>query len=255
MAAASGITIDYSVKSLLGRGDTAEVFLVEDNETKNLYALKRYYSKLSRAVEVPTEALGAFFDEEDRPREALHEWRVAHELKHPNITQYFQFHFTKRAELLMERIDGQTLDTIPGSSLEPLAVINLVKETLQVLSYTFSQGWVSHDLHSGNFMVDKEHHIKVIDLASFELLSEDEEETYEEIANKITILLFSLVYNGHFLASQITMIEQMIKSTFSGIRWDCIKHNPISVESGVLFAEILRQIYEKIEMYQAEVIA
>ncbi len=235
----------YSWKKLqsLGKGDQAEVFLVEE-KSGYFFALKCFFSKEEQASRLPPETLPFLFKDDGTPISALHEWEVAQQLRHPNLLQYRELTRGSETTLLMEYVQGKILSDIPSKTFDLPTTLTLLAEAADVLQYAFSKGWIHRDLHSTNAMVDNGQHLKLIDLASFEPLetSVEDDETLEEQQKCLWYFFSSILEKGNLTAEQKEKIVQILNAPFVSPYWEARKQNRLSPKAASLFAAALREI-------------
>jgi serine/threonine-protein kinase len=149
----------YKVLALLGQGGMGAVYLVEDTQTFNKrYALKELLDYFTNPQE-QAEALQLFGEE---ARTLVH---LSH-LHLPQVTRYFSHN--RRQYLLMEYIEGQTLEQLLLQNNRPLPeaeVKGWVLQLCNVLTYLHQQKppIIFRDLKPANIMLNKDGVIKLID--------------------------------------------------------------------------------------------
>lgn len=146
----------YQVLSEIGRGARGVVFLALDPNLDRQVALKTFS-----------------FSEYDDPQN----WQVFSErllkeakrtgaLTHPNIVGvYDAFEENQAAYVVMEYVDGQTLDALleEQGRLDPLAAVAIVREVAAGLDYAHGQGIVHRDIKPSNLIVNAAGHAKIAD--------------------------------------------------------------------------------------------
>jgi len=149
----------YKIIQQLGRGGMGAVYLVKDTQTFNKpYALKEMLDRFTNPQE-RAEALQLFEEEA----------RTLVRLNHPNlphVTRYFPYN--QRQYLLMEYIEGQTLEELllkNNGPLPELEVGRLVLQLCNVLTYLHQQTppIIFRDLKPANIMLKKDGVVKLID--------------------------------------------------------------------------------------------
>ena len=158
-ALSSGKTLDqrFTLVRPLGKGGTAEVWLVHDEE-------------LGEDVVAKILPPGA---SEERVSLLRRECREARRLVHRGIARVFEFHRTSdRAFLTMEFVDGEDIGRFRG---RPLAEVLPVALTVAgALAYAHSQGVVHRDLKIANVVCDGSGEARLIDFGIAGLLEGDE---------------------------------------------------------------------------------
>lgn len=235
----------YSWKKLqsLGQGDQAEVFLVEE-KSGCFFALKCFFSKEEQVSRLPAEVVPFLFKDDGTPFSALHEWDVAQQLRHPNLLQYRELVTGPETTLLMEYVQGKTLSDIPSKTFDLPTTLTLLAEAADVLQYALSKGWIHHDLHSTNAMVDSGQHLKLIDLGSFDLVesSAEADETLEDEQKNLWLFFSSILEKGNLTAEEKEKIVQILQAPFASSYWGAGKQNQLSSKSASLFSAALREI-------------
>lgn len=143
-SAAPGGTIGaYCVSSLLGKGSMGAVFAAEHALIGRKVAIKVLHRPL--ATNLPL------------ARRFLREARVASRLRHPNIVEVTDFGLVHdgRPFVVMERLTGQTLDTVlvEGRPLTLLAAVCIAREIARALEAAHGAGVLHNDLKPANVMI------------------------------------------------------------------------------------------------------
>jgi serine/threonine protein kinase len=144
----------FQVLAPLGQGAHSSILHVRRQADGRQYALKV----------VP---LGS--PEEDKYLEqARHEFRVSQKLDHPNLVKIYALEEVKdwlfrvrKAHLLIEHVNGKTLDEVP-----PLSVPKLVRVFAQVaagLAHMHRRGVLHADMKPNNVMLSRSGDVKIID--------------------------------------------------------------------------------------------
>lgn len=135
----------YVRTSLLGQGGVGEVWKSWDLELQRWVALK--FLKFEDTAELAR-----------LKREA----QTAARLSHPGIAAVFEIAEARdRSFLVLEFIEGQTLETIPRNDHRKL--VSLVREASLAIHYAHSKGVIHRDLKPGNIMVDSSGRVFVMD--------------------------------------------------------------------------------------------
>lgn len=149
----------YKVVSVLGQGGMGAVYLVED---QRLFDKKLALKELVNTLPDPAARAQAL-------QQFQQEARLLAYLSHPNlphISDYFAE--SGRQYLVMEYVDGETLEAILGKTSGFLPEAQVVEWAIQVcdaLEYLHSQSppIIFRDLKPANIMLDKDKRIKLID--------------------------------------------------------------------------------------------
>lgn len=134
----------YEVQRLLGQGAMATVWLVRHTGLFSLHALKVLEAHLAR-------------DEDLRAR-FIAEGRIQAQLRHPNIVSVSDIVTGSLAGLVMEYVDGTTLDewlaSLPGRP-GPTEIRQVFFPVLDAVGAAHQRGIVHRDLKPGNIIVSK----------------------------------------------------------------------------------------------------
>ena len=147
----------YRVVNTLGTGAGSTIFLISDKTAGG----KRYALKVVRKQEP---------DDEVYVQQAMTEFEAAKKLNHPAIAKVFDCR-TKKAwfkvtgvELLLEYVDGKTLDEIEAPELGQLVLIFC--QVASALTHMHRRGVFHGDLKPGNIMLAKNGQVKLIDFGT-----------------------------------------------------------------------------------------
>lgn len=192
----------YTFLKLLGEGETSQVYLAK-SQSGDQVAIKRMRSKEElNQRDYPIEYLNCLFLEDGSSRLAQDEFAIGQKLKHSNLTKMHELYTqkeegTSRTYLVMELIEGKTLDHIQKGMLSEKQALENALELIDVLTYALKEGYVHDDLYSANVMIDQSGHLKLIDLNSFseldELLDEEFFITHREYLAVITSMLINIL--------------------------------------------------------------
>ncbi len=142
----------YKVMATLGQGAKSTIYAVEDKK-HNVYALKRVIK------EGPQDQ--RFVDQ------AILEHQIATKLDHPTIRKSFKLIRQRKVlrtteiYVLMELVDGMTLEQHRPESMEDLCLI--LQKVADGLSAFHEAGFVHADIKPNNLMVDDKMRVKIID--------------------------------------------------------------------------------------------
>ena len=141
---------DYTVTARLGAGGMGHVFKVENHLTKRSEAMKVLAAELASDVQI---------------KRFEREMRVLARLSHPNIAALHNaFHSEKQLILLMEFIEGRTLENIENNGRVPLETgMGYVRQILQALQHAHQQGVVHRDVTPANVIVTDAGEVKLAD--------------------------------------------------------------------------------------------
>ncbi len=146
----------YKVMAELGRGAASVIYLVQDKNTKQVWALKH--------VEKGNEKDTRFLDQTES------EYGIASKIDHPYLRRVEKF-WKKRSGLLgpasecfmvMELVDGMPVDKQPPKTFE--AAARIFEQTARAMAYMHLKGFVHADMKPNNIIVDADGNAKIIDL-------------------------------------------------------------------------------------------
>jgi len=140
--------------SEIGRGAASIIYLVQDNKTKQVWALKQ--------VEKSNAKEQRFLDQ------AVNEYKIAQELDHmgiraiPKLIKKGSLLNVRELYLVMELVDGQSLEIHPPKTFEE--GVNIFKQTARALAHMHARGYVHADMKPNNIVVSDDGQAKIIDL-------------------------------------------------------------------------------------------
>ena len=145
----------YEIQGILGRGQSATIYLGRELFPARDVAIKVYDSHMLNAEE--RKVFRSLF---------LKETLLARRLTHPNITQVYDAAADDaRAYIVMEYAKEGNLDRYcaPGKLLEPRRVAQLLEQCCDALSYANASGVVHRDLKPANILMGADGEAKVAD--------------------------------------------------------------------------------------------
>ena len=146
---------NYEVMGILGRGESATIYL-----GRELFPLREVAIKMYDAHRLSSEDRKVFRSL------FLKETLLARRLTHPNITQVYDAAADdERAYIVMEYAKEGSLDRFctPGGTLPPQRVAELLESCCDALSYAHAQGVVHRDLKPANILLAADGQAKVSD--------------------------------------------------------------------------------------------
>ena len=144
----------YRIMSEIGRGAASIIYLVQEQKTKKVFALKHLQKNDAKDQR--------FLDQ------AEIEYRIADELDHevirkiPRMIKKGSLLSTKDLYLVMELVDGQSMDVSPPKTFD--LAVSVFIQTAEGLGHMHSRGFVHADMKPNNVVVDEDGKVKVIDL-------------------------------------------------------------------------------------------
>jgi serine/threonine-protein kinase len=148
--------MQYRVVRALGTGAGSTILLVADSRTNERYALK-----VVKRQDASDDIYIA---------QAVHENEVGQRLNHPSLLKIYDCRVkrswfrTSGVELLMEYIDGRTLDELECPERGQLVLIFI--HVASALNHMHRRGVFHGDLKPGNIMLSRDGAVKVIDFGT-----------------------------------------------------------------------------------------
>ncbi len=142
---------DYEVLAVLGAGGMGKVYKVRNVISDRVEAMKVLLPNLAEYPE-----LGERF---------VREIKLQATLNHPNIAAlHTALHFENQLLMLMEFVDGVTLDELVRSGPLPLEyAIHYIAQVCDALAYAHAKGIIHRDLKPSNMMLTPEGTVKLLD--------------------------------------------------------------------------------------------
>jgi eukaryotic-like serine/threonine-protein kinase len=148
--------VPFRVVRPLGTGAGSTILLVEDTNDGKKYALKVVKRQSA--------------DDDIYVAQALHEFDVAQRLNHPSLLKIHDCRLKKSwfktagVELLMEYVNGQTLDELAKADLPSLVLIFL--HVASAMKHMHRRGIYHGDLKPSNIMLANDGSVKVLDFGT-----------------------------------------------------------------------------------------
>ncbi len=142
---------DYEVLALLGAGGMGRV-----------YKVRNIISNREEAMKV---LLPDYASEPELATRFMTEIRTLAGLEHPNIAQLrTAFQFENQLVMIMEYVEGTTLETLAGQTRIPLnRVMDFSTQVLAALSFAHSRGVTHRDIKPANIMITSHGLVKLMD--------------------------------------------------------------------------------------------
>ena len=156
MATRVGTNLDrYEIDAELGRGAMGVVYRARD-------------PKLGRTVAIKTVSIAGLVPdaEQEYRKRFVVEAHAAGRLSHPGIVTIFDVREDAEPYLVMEYVEGQSLQQLVGRencTLPVSTTLRLVQEIAEALHYAHSQGVVHRDIKPANILVTPDGHPKIAD--------------------------------------------------------------------------------------------
>jgi len=148
--------MQYRVINTLGTGAGSTILLIADKKTSKRYALK----VIKRADA----------DDDIFIAQAQHEYEVLQKLNHSTILKIHDCRTRRRlfrlsgVDLLMEYVEGKTLDEVEAPTLSQLVLIFL--QVAEGMIHMHRRGVFHGDLKPSNIMLTKSGRVKIIDFGT-----------------------------------------------------------------------------------------
>ncbi|HET9219492.1 MAG TPA: protein kinase, partial [Terriglobia bacterium] len=151
----------YKILELLGAGGMGQVFRATDTRLHRTVTIKI----------LPAEKVS----DPERKRRFLQEARAASALNHPNIVTVYDIANDGDMDyLVMEYVEGKSLDKLMGDKRLPLAdAIGYVAQVASALAAAHSAGIVHRDIKPANVIVTPESQVKVLDFGLAKLMERE----------------------------------------------------------------------------------
>ena len=140
---------EYKVKSLLGAGGMARVYLGLDTRLKRYVAIK--------VIDFSHQHDPSYVTRFER------EAQMIAQLSHPNVVPLYRYgEIDGFLYMVMQYIDGSDLHTVLSSYkfdeefMEPEDVLHIIGDMCQALDYVHSKGVIHRDIKPSNILLDKE---------------------------------------------------------------------------------------------------
>jgi len=146
----------FTIVSEASHGSMSRVYRAVDNETARTICLKVQLREKNQA------AVARASGHEARPLEG----EIAIQMAHPHVVRTFEFGSSNKGDhyLVMEWVDGVSLQYLRESRLARTAQrVEFLAQAAEGLAAVHAAGFMHHDINPRNFLVDREHRIKLID--------------------------------------------------------------------------------------------
>ncbi|MCA9046302.1 MAG: serine/threonine protein kinase, partial [Planctomycetaceae bacterium] len=170
----------YKLQRIIGKGGMSSVYLAEHVLMKRQCAIKVLPWKFVKN----SSFLDRFY------REA----QLVAQLDHPNIVRAYDVDSEKEGNLdihflVMEYVSGRNLYEIVSvdGPMDPAKAVDLLKQGTAGLAYAHNAGLVHRDIKPGNFIVDEQGHLRLMDLG-LARITEDNDTTSLTVANDEKVL-------------------------------------------------------------------
>jgi len=154
----------YRVVNVLGNGAGSTILLITDKTAGG----KRYALKVVKRQDA---------DDDVYIAQAMHEFEVSKKLNHESIVKIHDMRVKKSwfrvtgVELLMDYVEGHTLDEIEAPGIKQLVLIFI--QVAGALGHMHRRGVYHGDLKPSNIMLTEDGHVKLIDFGTACIKGED----------------------------------------------------------------------------------
>ncbi|MFO0906088.1 MAG: serine/threonine-protein kinase [Pirellulales bacterium] len=144
----------YRRLKMIRAGATCQVWeVIRDGDSKRLAAklLQPEYAQKSEEIEF-----------------LRHEFEVAHDFKHPNVIEVYEFSVDRGiAYLILELSTFKNLKLMLRDSPDEVAphVTKVIEQAAEGLKYVHEKGWIHRDIKPDNYLVSPQGDVKLIDFA------------------------------------------------------------------------------------------
>jgi serine/threonine protein kinase len=145
---------NFQILGTLGKGAHSTILHIRRSADSKQYALK--------VVPLETKEDQKFLEQ------AQHEFKVAQMLDHPNLIKVYALETprdwlfrVKKAHMLIEYVNGKTLDTVKGLSIPRL--VQVFEKVASGLVHMHRRGVFHADLKPNNVMLSKTGEVKILD--------------------------------------------------------------------------------------------
>jgi serine/threonine protein kinase len=145
----------FTLVSLTGQGSMSRVHRAIDNQNGRVVCLK---------VQLPDKnaAAAARSAQEQRPPEG----EISSQIFHPHVVRTYEYGDSTRREhfLVMEFVEGYSLKYVREMRMASLAEkLEYLAQAAEGLAAVHGCGFIHHDIGPQNFLVNREHQVKLID--------------------------------------------------------------------------------------------
>ena len=151
---------NYKLVKVLGEGSSGIVFLCENADTKEHYAVKLLHLKIKSAKDGTDDSISQFINEST----------AISQLNHPNIINFVEFGFQgagakRHPYIVMEYFNGRPLSFhINNNDKTTLdEKIHIIKQLVSALEAVHEKGIIHRDIKPENILVDKDLNVKITD--------------------------------------------------------------------------------------------
>jgi serine/threonine protein kinase len=145
----------FTLVSLTAQGSMSRVHRAVDNKTGKTICLKVQIAEKNAAA-------AARSSQESRPPEG----EIGVKIVHPHVVRTFEHGESTQGEhfVVMEYIDGVSLHFLREAHSTTLAEkVELLAQAAEGLAAVHAHGFIHHDIGPKNFLVDRNHQVKLID--------------------------------------------------------------------------------------------
>lgn len=195
----------YTVVNLLGEGAFGKVYAAKD-ASGVMYAIKCYKD---------------ISDKRNFYLDPKREYDIGRELNHPNIIRSYEYFSGTTSKgktmhyLVLQYVDGKQLYRFPKKCMKLKEFQMAYDRLISALIHALSQDRIYLDMHYGNLMLNKNHEIMIIDVASFFTFDEIREYFSTKVIKKGPdtgqLMLMKDVKIEQFFSKNRELFEEMQK--------------------------------------------
>ncbi len=145
----------FSILADTSQGSMSRVHKAIDSTTGRVVCLKVQILEKNQAAAARVK--------EPKPDEG----EIAMMVVHPNVVRTLDYGFSTKGEqfLVMEFIDGQSFRAVRELHMAPKLAdkLELLAQAADGLAACHAAGVIHHDINPGNFLIDQDRHVKLID--------------------------------------------------------------------------------------------
>lgn len=162
----------------LGSGSFGKTVLIKDPFIGELFVAKKYEPQYAEIKE-------QFF------KNFLDEIKILYKLNHKNIVHVYNYYAYEDActgYIIMEYIEGGTVDDFINGYFAPLEKVTLEDVFLQLIDafcYMEEHGIIHRDIREGNILIDDDGVVKVIDFGIGKIVATPEEDSTDSLVTEV----------------------------------------------------------------------